>query len=71
MKGTVLAILAAAALASVAGDSALAAGKLGGAGGMDEFVIAQPDDAPNGAGDEDVATLFTLGGKIGVAGGDE
>jgi hypothetical protein len=69
MKGTVLAILAAVALASVAGDSALAAGKLGGAGGMDEFVIAQPDDAPNGAGD--VASLFTPGGKIGVAGGDE
>jgi hypothetical protein len=71
MKNAVAAILVAGALALSAGGSTLAAGKVGGAGGADEFVISLPDEAPNGAGEEDAASLFTPGCKLGVQGGSD
>lgn len=73
MKNTVIAVLVAGALALSAGGSTLAAGKLGGAGGMDEFAISLADGTPDGSGDANEDRPTTQGGKIGdgTNGGDD
>ena len=53
MKGTAAAVLVAGALLLSAGGSALAAGKMGGASGIDEFRSAQPAVGGEAGGDLD------------------
>jgi hypothetical protein len=71
MKGGMLTVLVAGALVLFASNSTLAAGKLGGASQLDRFQVAVPAEVQDDAGNEDVAPLFTPGGKIGVQGGGD
>ena len=70
MKGGMLTVLVAGALGLFASDSALAAGKLGGASQLDRFQGAVPAEVQDDAGHEAEDPPARLGGKIGVGGGD-
>jgi hypothetical protein len=65
MKSTVVAVLVAVSFGLTAGGPALAAGKLGGAGGADEFSISLPDKGQDDAEKGDGDSPTTLGGKVG------
>lgn len=65
MKNSVIAVLVSGALALSAGGSTLAAGKMGGAGGADEFQITAPTEVGDDAGDETEDRPAALGGKVG------
>lgn len=65
MKNSVIAVLVSGALALSAGGSTLAAGKLGGASGIDNLAISLPGDDQHDAGNEPDDRPVTLGGKVG------
>ena len=65
MKSTVVAVLVAVALGLAGGGSTLAAGKMGGASGMDNLVISLSVDDQFDAGNEVGDRPTTQGGKIG------
>jgi hypothetical protein len=65
MKSTVMAVLVAGALALSVGGSTLAAGKLGGASGMDNLAVSLSGDDQDGAGNETGDRPTTQGGKVG------
>ena len=70
-RRTVLAALASASLLLAARSATLAAGKLGGASGIDRSAYATSAEAAGGKVSGSLDGPAQLGGKLGVQGGDE
>jgi hypothetical protein len=70
-RRTVLAALASASLLLAARSATLAAGKLGGASGIDRSAYATSVEAADGKVGGSMDRLARLGGKLGIGAGDD